>query len=403
MKRYLALLLLLCQLLTLTACRTAADPTPDADSGQTGQSGTVDAGQPGSGTGDADTPDPPKTITIRLTAVGDNLLHDSVSYTAQRDDGSFDYSVLYSNLAPMLQSSDIAFINQEVMLTGQVSPYPSIAAMGECAAALKSAGFDVVNLATNHTLDKGISGLEASLSNLHAQNFDAVTGAFRTEEEAAQQIILERQGVRFGFLAYTYGINGKGLSQEDAWRVALIEEETLRTEVSALRKNCDYLVVSMHWGQEYKDAQNAQQEKLAALLAELGTDLVIGTHPHVIQPAVWYDRPDGGRMYCAYSLGNFISNQRRWATMLGGMLDLTLEFEEDGTLKQVTDAGIVPTVTHYETTSAGSRGHRVYLLEDYTEALAAAHGIKDHAGALTLEWLQKHAAAVLGDQMRQWR
>lgn len=404
MKQYIAFLLALLLLFTAACQKVPADNGGAGDGdvpGQNDQTGSGDGDVPGSG--DADKPDPPKTITIRLTAVGDNLLHDSVSYTAQQADGNFDYSVLYDQIAPMIKASDLAFINQEVMLTGQVSPYPSIAAMGECAAAMKSAGFDIVNLATNHTLDKGISGLEACLQYVHAQNFAAVTGAFRTEDESKQQIIVETQGIRFGFLAYTYGINGQGLSDKDAWRVALTEEEKIRTEVSALRKNCDYLVVSMHWGQEYKDVQNAKQEQLASLLAELGTDLVIGTHPHVLQPAAWYDRPDGGRMYCTYSLGNFISNQRKWAALLGGMLDITLEFDESGKLKQVIDAGIIPTVTHYETTSAGSRGHRVYLLEDYTEALASAHGIRDHVGALTLEWLQNHASAVLGDQMRQWR
>ncbi len=401
MKKYIALLLA-CLLLLCAACQKVpasnADPdeTPEQDNQTDSSGGTPD-------TGDTDKPDPPKTITIRLTAVGDNLLHDSVSYSAQAPDGSFDYSVLYQHVAPMLQQSDLAFINQEVMLTGQVSPYPSIAAMGECAQAMKNAGFDIVNLATNHTLDKGIAGLEACLQHVHAQNFAAVTGAFRTEEESRQQIIVEQQGIRFGFLAYTYDINGKGLSEKNAWRVALIEEEKLRTEVSALRQNCDYLIVSMHWGQEYKDAQNAEQERLARLLADLGTDLVIGTHPHVLQPAAWYDRPDGGKMYCTYSLGNFISNQRKWAAVLGGMLDITLEFEENGKLKQVVDAGIIPTVTHYETTPDGSRGHRVYLLEDYTQALAEAHGIRDHVGALTLEWLQNHASAVLDTHLRTWK
>ncbi len=396
MKKYIAFLLA-CLLLLCAACQKA--PGTDAGDEVPGQNDQTDGGDQNQNPD----PPPPETITIRLTAVGDNLLHDSVSYSAQAQDGSFDYSVLYQHVAPMVQQSDLTFINQEVMLTGQVSPYPNIAARGECAQALKAAGFDIINLATNHTLDKGIAGLEASLQNIHAQNFAAVTGAFRTEDESKRQIIVQQQGIRFGFLAYTYDINGKGLSAEDAWRVALIEEEKIRTEVSALRQNCDYLVVSLHWGKEYKDVQNAEQERLAQLMAELGTDLVIGTHPHVLQPAAWYDRPDGGKMYCTYSLGNFISNQRKWATMLGGMLDITLEFAEDGTLKQVVDAGVIPTVTHYETTAAGSRGHRVYLLEDYTQALAEAHGIRDHAGALTLEWLQNHASAVLGDHLRQWK
>jgi poly-gamma-glutamate synthesis protein (capsule biosynthesis protein) len=384
MKRIL-ILLLVCLVLICSVCY------PGKKTEQPGQ--TEQSGQPSE----------PETITVRLMAVGDNLLHDSVSYTAQQPDGSYDYSALYAAMKPVLTQSDLTFINQEVMLTGQVSAYPSLAAKGECADALRDAGFNLINLATNHTLDKGISGLEACLQTVHSKGFDAVMGAFRTKEESTQQIIVEKKGIRFGFLAYTYNLNGKGLGADDAWRVALIEEQKIRAEVSALRQNCDYLIVSMHWGQEYKDLQNAKQESQAKLLAELGVDLVIGTHPHVIQPAVWYDRPDGGKMYCTYSLGNFISNQRKWATMLGGLLDITLEFTPDGNLKQVVDAGVIPTVTHYETTTEGSRGHRVCLLQDYTEALASVHGIRDHAGALTLNWLQTHASAVLGDQLRSWK
>ena len=110
------------------------------------------------------------------------------------------------------------------------------------------------------------------------------------------------------------------------------------------------------------------------MLAELGVDLVIGTHPHVIQPAVWYDRPDGGKMYCVYSLGNFVSNQHRRDTMLGGILDMTLKFDPiTGALVAVQDAGIIPMVMHFQDKYTIQHA---YLLEDYTAELAAAHGIK---------------------------
>ena len=413
MKRYLALLLA-CLLLCTTACQKAsvsggddvpADPPangtvtdPDGSSGND----TDPDGSGNSGSGESDGSDKP--ISIRITAVGDNLLHDSVSYTAQQADGSFDYSVLYDKIADVFQGSDIAFINQEVMLTDQVSAYPSIAAKGECADALKEVGFNVINLATNHSLDKGVSGLETCLQNVHDRKFEAVIGAFRTKEESTQQIILEKQGIRFGFLSYTYGINGSGLPSGKEWMISKIDEAKIRREVAALRTQCDYLIVSMHWGAEYQDTHNKQQEKQAALLAELGVDLVIGTHPHVLQPAVWYDRPDGGKMYCVYSLGNFISNQRKWATMLGGVLDMTLEFDAQGNLLQVVDAGIIPTVTHYELVAANTtRGHKVYLLQDYTQQLAESHGIRNWAGEMKLNWLQNHAAAVLQDQQRTWQ
>lgn len=343
---------------------------------------------------------PPEPITIRITAAGDNLLHDPISKLAKQPDGTYDYTYIYQYVKKAIQGSDLAYINEEVMLCDVVANYPNFSAMSSVADALRDTGFNVINLATNHTLDRGVSGLETCLKNVHARDFDAVLGAFRTEEESRQQIIVEKQGIRFGFLSYTYGLNGYRLPADKQWMISLIDEEKIRTEVSALRQNCDYLIVSMHWGNEYQTKQNAEQEALAGLLAELGVDLVIGTHPHVIQPAVWYDRPDGGKMYCVYSLGNFVSNQHRRDTMLGGILDMTLEFDPiTGALVAVQDAGVIPMVMHFQDKYTIQHA---YLLEDYTAELAAAHGIKKYTKAMTLEYLEDLADRVLGDQRRTW-
>ena len=399
-KRWAALLLALVMLFTAAACSQAQDPhQPDTD---TGVNGSDQSGQDGTGDGQSDPdPDPvPQPVTIRITAAGDNLLHDPISNLAKQSDGTYDYTYMYQYVKKAIQGSDIAYINEEVMLCDVVANYPRFSAMGTVADALVDAGFNVINLATNHTLDRGVDGLETCLQNVHARDFDAVLGAFRTVEESTQQIIIEKKGIRFGFLSYTYGLNGLKLPEGKEWMVSLIEEEAIRTQAAALRQNCDYMIVSMHWGNEYQTKQNATQESLAALLAEVGTDLVIGTHPHVIQPAVWYDRPDGGKMYCVYSLGNFVSNQHKLPTMLGGLLDMTLEFDATtGQLLQVIDAGIVPTVMHFQNSF---KVQSAYLLEDYTADLAAAHGIKKYTDPLTLDYLNQLADKVLGDQRRTW-
>ena len=387
-----ALLLAVMLLLSLFACAPVQDPDPqEPDSGLT---------DPDTNTGDPNVDPDPKPVSIRITAAGDNLLHDPISNLAKQPDGTYDYSYIYKHVKKMFQGSDIAYINEEVMLCDVVANYPRFSAMSSVADALRDMGFNVINLATNHSLDRGVSGLETCLKNVHERDFDAVLGAFRTEEESKQQIIIEKQGIRFGFLSYTYGLNGLKLPADKQWMVARIEEEKIRTEAAALRENCDYMIVSMHWGNEYQTKQNATQEALAQVLAEVGTDLVIGTHPHVIQPAVWYDRPDGGKMYCVYSLGNFVSNQHRRDTMLGGLLDMTLEFDANtGDLMQVKSAGIVPVVMHFQNSF---KLQHAYLLEDYTTDLAAAHGIKKYTSPLTLEYLNKLADSVLGDQRRSW-
>lgn len=343
-------------------------------------------------------PEPePEPIAIRITAAGDNLLHNTVSYASALEGGGYDFYPIYENIAKIIEGSDIAFINQEVMLTGEVSAYPNLAAPAENADALMAAGFNVVNLATNHTLDKGVKGLEACLENVHAREFEAVLGAFRTEEESAQLCVLEKQGIRFGFLSYTYGLNGYQLPADKQWKISLIDEGKIRADLAAIRPECDYLIVSMHWGNEYQTTENDYQNQLAQLLCDGGADLIIGTHPHVLQPMEWLEREDGHKALCAYSLGNFVSNQHKRATMLGGILEVELLFDQDGTLLETTSAGVIPTVTHYK------KGYyTIYQLSEYNDELAGQHAIRNYETPFNMTYLTELSNKILGDNAITW-
>ena len=343
-------------------------------------------------------PEPePEPISIRITAAGDNLLHNTVSFACALPEGGYDFHPVYENIKKIIEGSDIAFINQEVMLTGEASAYPNLAAPTENADALIDAGFNVINLATNHTLDKGVSGLETCLETVHARPFDAVLGAFRTEEESTQLCILEKQGIRFGFLSYTYGLNGYRLPSDKQWKIALIDETKIQNDLAAIRPECDYLIVSMHWGNEYQTTESSYQNELAQLLCDGGADLIIGTHPHVLQPMKWLEREDGHKTLCAYSLGNFVSNQHKRATMLGGILEVELLFEEDGTLKEIASAGVIPTVTHYK------KGHyTIYQLSEYTDELAAEHGMQGYETPFNMTYLAELSNKILGENAITW-
>lgn len=343
-------------------------------------------------------PEPePEPISIRITAAGDNLLHNTVSFACALPEGGYDFHPVYENIKKIIEGSDIAFINQEVMLTGEASAYPNLAAPTENADALIDAGFNVINLATNHTLDKGVSGLETCLETVHARPFDAVLGAFRTEEESTQLCILEKQGIRFGFLSYTYGLNGYRLPSDKQWKIALIDETKIQNDLAAIRPECDYLIVSMHWGNEYQTTESSYQNELAQLLCDGGADLIIGTHPHVLQPMKWLEREDGHKTLCAYSLGNFVSNQHKRATMLGGILEVELLFEEDGTLKEIASAGVIPTVTHYK------KGHyTIYQLAEYTDELAAEHGMQGYETPFNMTYLAELSNNILGENAITW-
>ncbi len=343
-------------------------------------------------------PEPePEPIAIRITAAGDNLLHNTVSNASALSDGGYDFYPIYENIRKIIDGSDIAFINQEVMLTGEVSAYPNLAAPAENADALIQTGFNVINLATNHTLDKGIKGLDTCLENVHARPFEAVLGAFRNEEEAAQLCILEKQGIRFGFLSYTYGLNGYQLPRDKPWKVSLIDEVKITTDLAALRPACDYLIVSMHWGNEYQTSESDYQNRLAQLLCDGGADLIIGTHPHVLQPMKWLEREDGHKTLCAYSLGNFVSNQHKRVTMLGGILEVELLFDENGTLLETTSAGVIPTVTHYK------KGYyTIYQLSEYNDELAGVHAIRNYETPFNMEYLNALSQKILGDSAITW-
>ena len=285
------------------------------------------------------------------------------------------------------------------MLTGEVSAYPNLAAPAEAADALIKAGFNVINLATNHSLDKGVKGLEACLENVHQRDFEAVLGAFRSEEEASELCILEKKGIRFGFLSYTYGLNGYSLPKDKSYMIALIDEVKIAEDMAAIRPLCDYLIVSMHWGNEYQLTASSYQVDLAQMLCDYGADLIIGTHPHVLEPVEWYDSEEGNRTLCVYSLGNFVSGQHKLPTMLGGILDLRLTFDpETHQLLSTDSAGIIPTVTHYR----NKGGYCVYPLQDYTAELAAEHGIKNFDKPMTLDYLNDLAEQVLGEFAMKW-
>ena len=177
----------------------------------------------------------------------------------------------------------------------------------------------------------------------------------------------------------------------------MIDEEKIQNDLAAIRSECDYLIVSMHWGNEYQTTENDRQNELAQLLCDGGADMIIGTHPHVLQPMEWLEREDGHKTLCAYSLGNFISNQHKKATMLGGILEVELLFDQDGTLLETASAGVIPVVTHYK------KGHyTIYQLSEYNDDLAAMHGMQGYETPFNMAYLTGLSDKILGENAITW-
>jgi poly-gamma-glutamate synthesis protein (capsule biosynthesis protein) len=327
----------------------------------------------------------PKAVYLTLVAAGDNLFHD-VMIRPHPETGAYDFTGYYAEIKPFIEPADIAFINQETLLGGPVygfSGYPRFNTPQEAGAALAGAGFDVVNHATNHIMDKGEGAVFATMDYWDSIPHIRYLGIHRSQEERDnKKTIIEKNGVKVGFLAYTYGTNGLALPKDKPYLVSLINETAMETEIKALRPLCDFLVVSMHWGQEYQHAISKEQERLGLFLAGLDVDLIIGHHPHVVQRYSYLEQPDGGRALCFYSLGNFLSAQEADATQLGALAYVRIKKTE--AVLSIEEEGIIPTVNHYE---QNHTGFRVYPLSFYNEDLAKKHLLRLAGKDISVPWL----------------
>ena len=304
---------------------------------------------------------------VSFVAVGDNLIHSSV-YKSAATGAGYDFSPVYAGVADVIENADVAFVNQETMLgEGNYSGYPRFCSPKEVGAALAGVGFDVINIANNHSLDLGEDGFLFTRDWLSSLA-ECVIGDGTVR-------IVERDGVKIAFLAFTYATN-YGTSGV----VSRIGENEIRRAMAEATAKADAVIVSVHWGVEYdtpkyieKFEPTEAQTETARLFASLGADIIVGTHPHVVERAEWIEE-NGNRAFCAYSLGNFVSNMRYGGEQLGGML--SCDIVKRGSDVTVENPKILPIVCHYD---AYHRGHAVFKLSDYTDELAAQHGTQNES------------------------
>ncbi|MDR3324688.1 MAG: CapA family protein [Spirochaetaceae bacterium] len=341
-------------------------------------------------------------VYVTMIAAGDNLMHIQLIDCAwDEESGSYDFEGYYSEVRGAVVRADIAFINQETLIAGEAfgySGYPEFNGPREIGQALVNVGFDVVNHATNHTMDKGEGAVRAVIDYWKTQPRVTMLGLHESQEARdAQNNIVDVNGIRIGFLAYTYGLNEIPLPKGKPYLVSLIDADVMAKEIDALRPRCDFLVVSMHWGNEYEHTPSKKQEELAAFLAAHNVDLVIGHHPHVLQPVRTLAKADGGSMLVFFSLGNFLSAQDKRARLLGGMMRIKLKADKDNRVS-VEESELLPLVTHYE---RGHKAFKVYFLENYSEALALLHGVHPDSEALSIEYFIDLIASIAGGKARE--
>lgn len=359
------------------------------------------------------TPPPFPERDITLMAVGDNLLHMGIVKTGAQDDGSRNYDFLFTDISDMLAAAQVKIINQETILGGNdlgFSGFPRFNSPTEVADAIVKAGFNVVLHASNHSADQGITGLLGCRSYWDAFPEVLVTGIHDTEEDAAQLPLITVDEVTFAVLNYTYSPNSETIpssvvghlnflcSYNDKNRLdfTTLNPQVLE-DIARAKEVADIVIVCPHWGTEYSTKPSGYQKEFAMQMTEAGADLIIGTHPHVIQPVEWIEAENGNRALCFYSLGNYVSTQKKAQCMLEAMAWVTFHITEDGITLVDEKSGAIPMVCQY---NSRVRFENVYFLEEYTEELAASHGIRSYGGvSLSLEDLQKWSSEILGEWM----
>ena len=329
-------------------------------------------------------------VSLRLVAAGDNLIHSGIYKQANRRAGGngYDFNYAYEHVKPLI-NGDINVLNQETLLASppfEPSNYPMFSSPVEVGDMMIEMGFNVFTLANNHMLDKGTRGIEASLDYWDSKEGILHAGSFRNQAELEEVRSITKKGVKVGFVSATEHTNGLSMPKSSEMKILYTaDEETLEQQVRATREQCDIVVVAVHWGVENSQAVSAQQEELAQRLVDWGADVIIGTHPHVLQKIEYLDKPDGGRALVAYSLGNFISAMNRGPCMLGGVLDLTLTKHYDTGAVSVDAAKLIPVVNHFD---SGYANIRVYPFSEYTEALAKVHGVRKYTSGFDYEYLK---------------
>lgn len=306
---------------------------------------------------------------VELIAVGDNLIHNTLIDAGVQEDGSLDYTSLYANMKPVIEAADIAMINQETMLT-DIEPYtgyPMFNSPYEIGEAAIDAGFDIFTCASNHSMDMGWEGISKEIEFFNAHKNVVQLGVNASADRTIKYY--EKNGITFSLLNYTYGTNGIPLPSDKPWCIDMMDEELITADIQEARANSDVVIVFPHWGTEYSHDIDDYQKQFTQLFLDLGVDIVIGCHPHVIEPVEWVEDEESGRkMLVYYSLGNFISHQLEPNQLCGGMAQITIE-KNNGEIS-ITSAKFQPLITHYRRGDSGKFEFNVYKLSDYTDELA---------------------------------
>ena len=324
----------------------------------------------------------PKDSFATILSFGDTLCHEPLFKVAyDKETGSYDFSYMFKYVEEYFKDATISIGNAESPMAGEergYSGYPTFNAPEHLAIDLKELGVDVMTTANNHCLDKGFSGLSSTLDFLDDAGIEHV-GTARDTEEQDTILIKDLNGIRTAFLAFTYGTNGIPLPSGKEFCVNLIDEEFILSQIEqAKAQGAELIVASMHWGVEYQTTENAEQDRLAEFLIENDVKIVLGCHPHVLQPMkmlkVVNEEGEEKEGLVIFSQGNFFSNQKKINT--GNTAIFNIAVKENGVTGEVTVESVTYVPIYVNIKEAGAKDRYELLdLNEIIESYENAEGV----------------------------
>ncbi|MBU5595415.1 CapA family protein [Amphibacillus sp. MSJ-3] len=314
-----------------------------------------------------------ETYEITIAAVGDLLIHDRV-YDQARTETGFDFMPMVSQVQDYLTEVDIATANQETMIGGEqhgLSGYPQFNSPQEVGDMVKELDIDLVNLANNHTLDRGEDVIHSALDYWDELGIPYV-GSYRDNKDKNTIRVIEKNNIAVSFLGYSYGTNGMPIPDGKDHLIDLIDQEQIAQDVAKAKEISDIVVMHLHFGDEYMRMPNTFQTELVQYVVDQGVDIVYGHHPHVLQPVDWVESETGKTAFVIYSLGNFLSGQDQLYRQIGGIMELTITKEVTSSTETIRleSPRFLPTYVDIHD------GYRIFPMKDLTNDRLA--GADDH-------------------------
>lgn len=341
-----------------------------------------------------------KENELDLVMAGDVLLHTRLAYWSEDGKGGYDFNPIFKLIKPIIKKADLAIVNQETILGGKelgVSGYPTFNGPYELGDAIAGAGFDVVLQSNNHSLDRGKQGIYNCLNFWKKYPKIKTVGINTSEAQKKKLCICKKNGIKVAILNYTYGTNGIPLPKGMPFAVNYLVKDEVINDIKRAEKEADFTIVCPHWGTEYYRGITDYQKTWSKIFVENGVDLVLGAHPHVIEPIKYVtDKKTGHKMLVYYSLGNFVnstmSDGRVGDRYVGGLAKVKLKRGTDNKVR-IAKYGVKATVMH----NGGTRfGSSVYPLSKYTEELAKKNVMKTQDYMFSLNFCKKVCNEVWG-------